>query len=244
MSSTIASVSRNSRAADGIRRPEQAEHADGEGDVGGHRDAPAVAAGPATRDEQVEPGRDEHAADRGHDGQRRRLGVAQAAGDELVLDLEPDHEEEDHHQGVVDPVLQRLLEPEAAEVDADRRCARTRRTTTPTGCWPRPAPRRRRGAAGSSPRPRCAGTRAPAGRRGAPAACCWRGTTGRSPRRRRRRRRWCPWGLLGMSLGMRHAAFRGRCQDTPRPRGHGPTRLPGTPRHHPIGAGGRPARLV
>ena len=40
-------------------------------------------------------------------------------------------------------------------------------------------------AARSRRRPRCGGTRAPAGRAAAPAACCWRCRPDRSPRRRR-----------------------------------------------------------
>jgi hypothetical protein len=38
--------------------------------------------------------------------------------------------------------------------------------------------------------------------------------------------------LVGVAVhvaGHRHAAFRGRCRVTPRPAGHGPTRLPGSP---------------
>ena len=120
MSSTIASVSRNSRAADGMRRPSRPSTPTAKAmsvAIGMPQPGAAVA---AAGDQQVDPGRHQHAADRGHDGQRRGLGVAQVAVHELVLDLQPDDEEEDHHQGVVDPVLQRLLEPEAAEVDADR----------------------------------------------------------------------------------------------------------------------------
>ena len=102
-------------------------------------------------DRDVERGRDHHAADGGHDRQRGGLGVAQVAVDQLVLDLEPDDEEEDHHQGVVDPVLQRLLEVQRADVEARCGCARTRRTTTPTDRSPRSARRRRRASSSSEP---------------------------------------------------------------------------------------------
>ena len=99
---------------------QHAKDADREGDVGRHRNPPArcsVAAGRVEGD--VEHGRDHHPADRRHDGQRRGPGVAQVAVDQLVLDLEPDHEEEDHHQRVVDPVLQGLVELEGAGVEGD-----------------------------------------------------------------------------------------------------------------------------
>ena len=46
------------------------------------------------------------------------LRVAQVAVDQLVLDLQSDDEEEEHHEGVVHPVLERLLEVQHAEVDA------------------------------------------------------------------------------------------------------------------------------
>jgi len=45
---------------------------------------------------------------------------AQLADRELALHLEPDHEEEDRHQPVVDPVAQRVAHLEAAEADAQR----------------------------------------------------------------------------------------------------------------------------
>ena len=46
-------------------------------------------------------------------GDRRERGaarLAQLAVDELALDLEPDDEEEERHQAVVDPLLQREVE--------------------------------------------------------------------------------------------------------------------------------------
>ncbi len=111
---------------------QHAEDADGEGDVGRHRDPPARGPVTAGRVEgHVERGRHHHAADRRHDRQRGGPGVAQVAVDQLVLDLEPDHEEEDHHQGVVDPVLQGLVEMQRPGVQHRRGCARTRRRSRP-----------------------------------------------------------------------------------------------------------------
>ena len=120
MSSTIASVSRNRRAADGIRRPSTPSTPTAKAmsvAIGIPQPAAAVAAGRV--EGEVERGRHHHPADRGHDRQRGGPGVAQVAVDQLVLDLQPDHEEEDHHQRVVDPVLQRLVEVQRPGVQDD-----------------------------------------------------------------------------------------------------------------------------
>ena len=196
MSSTIASVSRNSRAADGIRRPRMPEHADREGDVGGHRDAPAGAAVAAGRVErEVEAGRHDHPADRRDDRQGRGPRVAEVAVDQLVLDLQPDDEEEDHHQGVVDPVLQRLVEVERPDVEDEvgvpQRVVRRR----PRAVGPHQRDGRGERAAAASRPPRPGGTRAPAARRAGPAAGRSRCRRGRSPRGRRRAR--ASWGSCG-----------------------------------------------
>ena len=89
---------------------EQAEHADGHRDVGGHRDAPAVDGVAAGVDREVDQGGDQHPADRGDGRERGASGLPQLALDELALDLEPDDEEEQRHQPVVDPLAQRQVE--------------------------------------------------------------------------------------------------------------------------------------
>ena len=99
---------------------EQGDDADGEGNVGGHRDAPTVGADPASVEGEEDQGRHDHAAERGH---RRECGsarVGEFAADEFLLDFEPDDEEEDNHQGIVDPRLKRLVDREQrAKFEAD-----------------------------------------------------------------------------------------------------------------------------
>ena len=99
---------------------EQGDDADGEGNVGGHRDAPTVGADPASVEGEEDQGRHDHAAERGH---RRECGsarVGEFAADEFLLDFEPDDEEEDNHQGIVDPRLKRLVDREQrAEFETD-----------------------------------------------------------------------------------------------------------------------------
>ena len=73
---------------------------------------------------------------------RRRAGRA-ARRDELALDLQADDEEEDAISASLTQCCRRLVEVERTDLDSVR-CARTRRTTTPTACWPRPARRPRR----------------------------------------------------------------------------------------------------
>ncbi len=98
---------------------EQADHAHREGDVGGGGDRPA---GQRFRspgvEQEIDQGRRRHAADRGDRRQGRLARARQLALDQLALDLEPDQEKEDRHQAVVDPVPERLVEPEIAELQA------------------------------------------------------------------------------------------------------------------------------
>jgi hypothetical protein len=54
-------------------------------------------------------------------GQRGGATVAQLAPGELALDLQPDDEEEQRHQAVVDPVLQVLVNPGDVHVGGPER---------------------------------------------------------------------------------------------------------------------------
>ena len=78
--------------------------------------APAVTAG-------VDGRRHDHAAERRNDREDDGAGVTEVAVDRLPLDLEPDEEEEDGHQGVVDPRLQgEVVEvDQLAQLDPQRR---------------------------------------------------------------------------------------------------------------------------
>ena len=87
-------------------RREQRQRAEREGGVGGHRRAPAVGAGAARVEREVDRHRDAHAAERGDHGDRQAPALAQLAEVELALGLQPDDEEEERHQPLVDPVAQ------------------------------------------------------------------------------------------------------------------------------------------
>ena len=101
--------------------PEQHDAADGEGDVGGHRDGPAPLPGrPAIEGEEDER-REEHASGRGDGREERLTHGAQLALDELALDLHPHDEEEDGHQPVVDDLPQADLEARGPEPHRHRR---------------------------------------------------------------------------------------------------------------------------
>ena len=81
---------------------EQGHHPEGEGNVGGHRDAPAIHRSGAPGEGEVDEGRYHHSAQRGESGECGGAGVAQIAGHQFAFDLEADHEEEDRHQPIVD----------------------------------------------------------------------------------------------------------------------------------------------
>ncbi|MCZ7685692.1 MAG: hypothetical protein M5U28_45695 [Sandaracinaceae bacterium] len=94
------------------------EHAEREGDVGGHGDAPARALGTARVDREVDQRGHEHAADGGDGRQARLAHRRELPGHELALDLEAHDEEEDPHQAVVDPVVDGLLQRRARQLHA------------------------------------------------------------------------------------------------------------------------------
>ena len=82
----------------------QGEYAEGEGRVRGHGGPPAARAGPAGVEGQVDRDGHEHAAGRRDQGDRHPAPLAELAHVELALGLQPDHEEEEGHQPLVDPV--------------------------------------------------------------------------------------------------------------------------------------------
>ena len=103
-------------------RPQQRQHADGEGDVGGRRNGPAFERdGVAGVDPDVDERRHRHAADGRHCRQRGLAEGRQLAPQQLALDLEADQEEEDRHQAVVDPQQQRLVDRQRADAHAHGR---------------------------------------------------------------------------------------------------------------------------
>ena len=103
------------------RRPDHGEHRQGEGDVGGGGDGPAaggVALGAHHRDggEEDQRGHDDPADGRDHRDDGLGRG-AQVADEELALELQPRHEEEDRQQAVAGPVADGELE--VAPLDAE-----------------------------------------------------------------------------------------------------------------------------
>ena len=96
------------------------QHRQREGDVGRGGDRPALeGAVGAEGDQHVDQRRHGHAAGGGQDRQRGALGVAQVAGHELALELEPDDEEEDREQPVGGPGPEAEVEVEGGRTDRE-----------------------------------------------------------------------------------------------------------------------------
>ena len=103
-SSTTASVSRKVRSAAGRAGPTTASTARANAmSVAVGIAQPRGVAAPAPVDQDVQQRRHGHAADRRGDRDGGPPGVAQVAGDELALELEPGDEEEDRQQAVRRP---------------------------------------------------------------------------------------------------------------------------------------------
>ena len=98
---------------------EDREHAEGERGVGGHRDAPPVRARPAGVERQVDQDRHDHPDQPRGQRQDEPASLAQVAEVELAPRLEPDDEEEERHQPVVDPGPQVLRDAVRAEPDRE-----------------------------------------------------------------------------------------------------------------------------
>jgi hypothetical protein len=85
---------------------QQGQHADRKGDVRGRRDGPAAAQRRiAAGKEQVDRCRQDHACGGGNERQSPLRPGAQPPVDELALDLQPDEQEEQSHQPIVDPQM-------------------------------------------------------------------------------------------------------------------------------------------
>ena len=103
---------------DGHPLAEERQHPQGEGDVRGHGHAPAPGRLPAGVEEEEEERRRDHPAQGRRHRQDRLVEGGQPAHHHLPLDLEPDDEEEDRHQEVVDPVVQRHRVVVLADLEA------------------------------------------------------------------------------------------------------------------------------
>ena len=98
---------------------QQRQHTDGKCDIGGHRNTPPRRIVVTVIEDQVNGCRKQHSADGRRDGHRRLAGTRQFAGDNFTLDLQSDIEKEDHHQPVVDPMLDALRQGESVEADRE-----------------------------------------------------------------------------------------------------------------------------
>ncbi len=74
----------------------------------------------------VDQGRDEHAAQRRGQRECGAPKLAQLPAVDLATDLEPDDEEEDRHQPVVDPEMEVALEGEGTDLEAEGRVPQRR----------------------------------------------------------------------------------------------------------------------
>jgi len=84
------------------------KHGDRESDVGRRRDRPAARQQRVgARDGEIEDGRHRHARRRREHRQPPFLPARQLALDELAFDLQPDQQEKEGHQPVVDPEMDR-----------------------------------------------------------------------------------------------------------------------------------------
>ena len=101
---------------------DQGHHADGEGDVGGHRYAPALHVVAAQVETQVDQRRNDHPADCRHDRQHHVAHPPKPADHHLALDLQTHHEEEQRHERVVHEAVEVFVEDdEIAQLDLDQR---------------------------------------------------------------------------------------------------------------------------
>jgi hypothetical protein len=108
------------------------EDAQSERRVGRHRGAPAVGRVAAPIEREIDPHRDGHAAERGHNRDRHAPPVAQLSHVELPPGLESYHEEEERHEPFVDPMTQ--VHGDARILQPDRELCGPHRLV---GMWPR-----------------------------------------------------------------------------------------------------------
>ncbi len=88
------------------RRLHQGEHAQGEGRVRAHGNAPTPSGRLASVEGEVDERGQDHSADGRDDRHGDPLALAELAHVQLAANLEPDDKEEERHQAIVDPVPQ------------------------------------------------------------------------------------------------------------------------------------------
>ena len=100
---------------------EQCQYADRKGDIGSHGYAPAACRDAVGIGKIVKQCRDQHAAERGDDGQRGLSWPRQFTDQHLTFDFKPHDEKEHCHEAVIDPVLQAHCICPDADLDDDGR---------------------------------------------------------------------------------------------------------------------------
>lgn len=98
----------------GDRTSEQCEHADGERDVCGRGYCPAMAASRHAVEAQINQGGNGNAAESRHNREHGLVEFAECTLMELATNLQAHDQEEDRHQRVIDPEVQRCGEGEVA----------------------------------------------------------------------------------------------------------------------------------
>ena len=98
---------------------EQCQHSDRKGDVRRHRNPPARMDARLIHQHQINQCRYDHAAQRSYGRQGSSSPLRQLTVVQFPADLQTNDEEEDRHQYVVDEPLERALEHQRPDVDAD-----------------------------------------------------------------------------------------------------------------------------
>ena len=102
-------------------RCDQGEYAERERRVGRHRGAPALRSRAAGVEGEVDQHGHRHATRGGERGQREALPLPKRSEVELPLGLQPDDQEEERHQALVDPLPQVERDPVPAELNRELR---------------------------------------------------------------------------------------------------------------------------
>lgn len=97
-------------------RAHERERPEEEGGVRADDHAPAAGRLPVGREQEVEQRREEHAAEPGDQGDDDATAPGELTDRELAPHLEADHEEEQRHGAVVDPVAQVHGEPDVTDL--------------------------------------------------------------------------------------------------------------------------------
>ena len=95
---------------------EQGHDAKGKGNIGRGRNSPAAQAGDFTGVKQQEPqGRKQHATKGGQGRKHGFFPTGEGAGHQLAFHFQANHQKENRHHAVIDPMSQRLVQIQAAD---------------------------------------------------------------------------------------------------------------------------------